>query len=43
MPIIKNLIQDLDKNLDDIIPVVFMVNKRNIIDKSLTVEQIKNI
>ena len=42
MRIIKELIQDLDKNLDDMIPVVFMVNKQDIVDKSLTVEQVKN-
>ena len=42
MRVVKDLIQDLDKNLDDMIPVVFMVNKQDIIDKSLTVEQVKN-
>ena len=42
MRIIKELIQDLDKNLDDMIPVVFMLNKQDIVDKSLTVEQVKN-
>ncbi len=42
MKLVKNLIQDLDKNLDDMIPVVFMVNKQDIIDKSLSVEQVKN-
>ena len=40
--IIKDLIQDIDNNLDDMIPVVFMVNKQDIIEKSLTVEQVKN-
>ena len=42
MRVVKDLIQDLDKNLDDMIPVVFMVNKQDIIDKSLSVEQVKN-
>ena len=42
MRIIKDLIQDIDIHLDDMIPVVFMVNKQDIIDKSLTVEQVKN-
>ena len=42
MRIIKDLIHDLDNNLDDMIPVVFMVNKQDIIEKSLTVEQVKN-
>ena len=42
MRVVKDLIQDLDKNLEKMIPVVFMVNKQDIIDKSLTVEQIKN-
>ena len=42
MKVVKELIQDLDKNLDKIIPVVFMVNKQDIIDKSLSVEQVKN-
>ena len=42
MRIIKDLIQDIDTNLDDMIPVVFMVNKQDIIDKSLSVEQVKN-
>ena len=42
MRVIKDLIHDLDNNLDDMIPVVFMVNKQDIIDKSLTVEQVKN-
>ena len=37
MKVVKELIQDLDKNLDKIIPVVFMVNKQDIIDKSLSV------
>jgi ADP-ribosylation factor-like protein 2 len=42
MKVVKELIQDLDKNLDKIIPVVFMVNKQDIIEKSLSVEQVKN-
>ena len=42
MRIIKDLIHDLDNNLDDMIPVVFMVNKQDIIEKSLTVELVKN-
>ena len=42
MGVVKNLIQDIDKNLDTIIPVVFMINKQDILDKSLTVEQVKN-
>ena len=42
MKVVKELIQDLDNNLDKMIPVVFMVNKQDIINKSLTVEQIKN-
>ena len=42
MRIIKDLIHDLDNNLDDMIPVVFMVNKQDMIEKSLTVEQVKN-
>ena len=43
MHIIKNLIQDLDKNLEKNIPVIFMVNKQDITDKSLNIEQVKNI
>ena len=43
MHVIKSLIQDLDNNLEKNIPVVFMVNKQDIIDKSLNVEQVKNI
>ena len=42
MKVVKELTQDLDKNLDKIIPVVFMVNKQDIIEKSLSVEQVKN-
>ena len=42
MRVVKDLIQDIDKNLEKMIPVVFMVNKQDIIDKSLTVEQVKN-
>ena len=43
MHVIKGLIQDLDKNLEKNIPVVFMVNKQDIVEKSLNVEQVKNI
>ena len=43
MRIIKDLIHDLDNNLDDSFDVVFMVNKQDIVDKSLNVEQVKNI
>ena len=43
MHVIKNLIKDLDNNLEKNIPVVFMVNKQDIVDKSLNVEQVKNI
>ena len=43
MHVIKSLIQDLDKNLEKNISVVFMVNKSDIADKSLNVEQVKNI
>ena len=43
MHVIKSLIQDLDNNLEKNIPVVFMVNKQDIVDKSLNVEQVKNI
>ena len=42
MGVVKNLIQDIDANLEKMIPVVFMVNKQDIIDKSLSVEQVKN-
>ena len=41
MKVVKELIQDLDKNLDKIIPVVFMVNKQDL-ENSLSVEQVKN-
>ena len=43
MHLIKSLITDLDNNLEKNIPVVFMVNKQDIVDKSLNVEQVKNI
>ena len=43
MHLIKGLINDLDNNLEKNIPVVFMVNKQDIVDKSLNVEQVKNI
>ena len=43
MHVIKSLIKDLDNNLEKNIPVVFMVNKQDIVDKSLNVEQVKNI
>ena len=43
MHLIKSLITDLDNNLEKNIPVVFMVNKQDIVDNSLNVEQVKNI
>ena len=43
MHLIKGLINDLDKKKKKNIPVVFMVNKQDIVDKSLNVEQVKNI
>ena len=43
MHLIKSLITDLDNNLEKNIPVVFMVNKQDIVDKSLNIEQVKNI
>ena len=43
MHLIKGLINDLDNNLEKNIPVVFMVNKQDIVDKSLNIEQVKNI
>ena len=43
MHLIKGLFNDLDNNLEKNIPVVFMVNKQDIVDKSLNVEQVKNI
>ena len=43
MHLIKGLINDLDNKLEKNIPVVFMVNKQDIVDKSLNVEQVKNI
>lgn len=42
MNIVKELVQDLDKNLDKIIPVVFMVNKQDMIDKCLSTDEVKN-
>ena len=43
MHLIKSLITDLDNNLEKNIPDVFMVNKQDVVDKSLNVEQVKNI